>query len=91
MAFTETAHAAGVIEDAIPLSQVLLNVLSWLLSALGIVAVVVLVVAGVWYVISSGDTARTEQAKRMIIFIAIGLSISLSALVIVRFLGSVVQ
>jgi cbb3-type cytochrome oxidase subunit 3 len=83
--------AQGVIEDAIPLSQVLLNALRWLLSFFGMVALVALVLAGIWYMFSSGDETRSAQAKRMILFILIGLSVGLSALIIVRFLGSVIQ
>jgi hypothetical protein len=91
MIYPETAYATGVIDDAIPLSQVMLNALSWLLSILGIVAIVALVLAGVWYMVSSGNTQRIEQAKRMMVFIVIGLAVGLSALVIVWLLGSMVQ
>lgn len=86
-----TVHAQGVIDNAIPLSQVMLNALSWLLSFFGIVAIVVLVFAGVAYVVSSGSPERAERAKRMMIFAVIGLALGLSALIIVRLLGSMVQ
>jgi len=91
MAFPGIALAGGVIDDAIPLSKVMLNVLSWLLSFLGIVAIVALVIAGVLYLVSSGDATRSERAKRMIVHIVIGLAAGLSALIIVRLLGSVIQ
>ncbi len=85
------AQAGGVIDDAIPLSQVMLNALSWLLSFLGLVAIATLVVVGVFYAFSAGDAARAEQAKRMAGFVVVGLALGLSALVIVRLLGNVIQ
>lgn len=85
-----TVSAEGVIDDAIPLSQALLNALSWFLSFFGIVGIVALAIAGVVYAVASGNERQAELAKRMIVYIVIGLSVGLSALVIVRLLGSMV-
>lgn len=87
---TGAAMAEGVIDDAIPLSQVFLNVLRWLLSWIGILGIAALAFAGVFYVASSGNEVRAATAKRMVVYIATGVAIALSALLIVRLLGRMV-
>lgn len=87
---TGAVLAEGVIDDAIPLSQVFLNALRWLLSWIGILGIAALALAGVFYVASSGNETRTAMAKRMVIYIVTGLAIALTALLIVRLLGRMV-
>jgi len=78
-----TAHAAGVIEDATPIAEVLTNALSFLLSVAGILAILSLAVSGVLYMLASGDESRAEMAKRMALFSVIGIAVIVAALVIV--------
>lgn len=86
--FIETVRAAGVIDDAKPVSEVLGNTLDFLLSAFGILAILALAVSGLIYLLSSGDTERSAQAKRAVMYATVGTAVALGALVVVRQIGS---
>ncbi len=81
--FMNTAHAAGVIEDATPIATVLANALQFLLSVGGILAILSLAVSGVLYMLSSGDESRAEMAKKSALFSVTGMAVILASLVIV--------
>ncbi len=57
--------------------------LLFLASVIASVATVMIVIAGIMYIVSSGDTARIERAKSTLLFAIIGLIIALLAWVIV--------
>ncbi len=82
------AQAAGVITDATPVSQVLLNVLNFLLSVAGIIGILGVVFAGVLYLTASGDEGRVRLAKQALTASVIGLTVALGALLLVTQLGS---
>lgn len=81
--FVHTAHAAGVIEDATPIAEVLTSALSFLLSVGGILAILSLTVSGVLYMTASGDERRAEMAKKAALFSVTGIAVILASLVIV--------
>lgn len=81
--FANTAHAAGVIEDATPLAEVLTHALQFLLSVGGILAILSLAVSGVLYMLSSGDERRAEMAKKAALFSVTGIAVILASLVLV--------
>ena len=53
---------------------------------MGSIAVVVVIVGGLQYVLSSGDPKRTGKAKETILYAVIGIVISLSAYAIVTYI-----
>ncbi len=61
-----------------------MNILYFLLSVVGIVAILSLVIAGLRYMIAFGDTEKITSAKQMTVYSIIGIVIALGALVIVR-------
>lgn len=78
------AEAAGVIASAPSVSHILMNILYFLLSVVGIVAILSLVIAGLRYMIAFGDKELITAAKQMMVYSIIGIVIALGALVIVR-------
>ena len=60
------------------------------LSFVGIIAVVVIVIAGIMLLISGGDEGRKDTAKKIIMYAIIGLIIIALASTIVRFVASLV-
>lgn len=52
----------------------------------GAVAVIVIIIAGIMYVTSSGDAGRVTKAKNLITYSIVGLVIVLSAFVITNFI-----
>ena len=69
------------------LVKTIINVLSWVI---GVVSVIMIIVGGFRYIISSGDSGQVTSAKNTIMYAIVGLVIVLFAQVIVRFvIGSV--
>jgi NhaP-type Na+/H+ or K+/H+ antiporter len=80
---TNIAHAAGVIEDATPIAEVLTNALQFLLSIAGILGILSLAVSGVLYMTAVGDESRVAMAKKAALFSVMGIAVILASLVIV--------
>ncbi|HSX28001.1 MAG TPA: pilin [Candidatus Saccharimonadales bacterium] len=60
----------------------ILNILSWVI---GVVSVVMIIIGGFRYIISSGDSGQVQSAKNTILYAIVGLVIVLFAQLIVRF------
>ncbi len=67
------------------------NVLKYVFVLIGAVSVLMIVIAGVRYIISSGNPQNTAQARSAIIYAIVGLVISISAFAIVNFIFSTVK
>ena len=61
------------------------TIISNIIAVLGLVCVVVIVIGGINYMTSTGDTSKVEKAKKTILYGAIGLIISALAFTIVNF------
>ena len=66
------------------LVEIALNVLKFLLSIVGILTIIMLVVSGIAYMSSGGDESRAKTAKNMATYAAIGLTLALASLILVR-------
>lgn len=64
------------------------NIINGVIAALGIVAVVVIIIGGVSYMTSSGDAGKVKKAKDTILYGVIGLVICVLAFAIVNFVIS---
>lgn len=82
---------AGVIGDAPPLQSYFINVLNFLLSVFGVLAIIGLVMAGGLFLISAGDPARVRLAKRAALAATLGVVFAIGALVVVRQLENFYQ
>jgi hypothetical protein len=85
---------AGTIELDQPLPQtssnLVANIITIVLGALGGVSLIILVWAGMKYTLSSGDPAKTAEAKNQIIYAIVGIVVAMSAGAIVQFtIGSI--
>ena len=74
---------AGVLDEAPPLQYYFVNVLRFLLSVSGAVAVIAIIVSGVMYMASGGSTSRVTAAKQYLLWSIVGLCIILLSLIIV--------
>jgi|GEM_PF-1044886 len=79
---------AGPISSAQPISIGLMNILDFLLSIVGVVAIIGLVVAGALYFFAVGDMRRIAVAKKILFSSITGILIALGALVLVRAITS---
>ena len=86
MNFINIAHA-GVISDAPTFQQIEINILYFLLSVAGIIAIMALVVSGVMYFFSTGDEMKMETAKKSAKYVLVGIVIAMGGMIIVKLIG----
>lgn len=67
-------------------SAALAGVLNTVYLVAGMVAVVVIIGAGYWYVTSNGDAARIKRAKDAILGAVVGLIVVIAAFTITQFI-----
>lgn len=82
------------IEDAtqnVPKGEIsIANILTYVYTFIGLIAVIVLLYNAVAYITSSGDPAKTKRATQGIIYSVIGLAIMLLASIITNYIFSVI-
>lgn len=66
------------------------NIVNVLLYILGAVSVIVIIIGGIMYTVSGGDSAGTKRAKDTILYAVIGLLVAIFAYAIVNWLLEVV-
>lgn len=76
--------------DDVNVNSTLEDVLLLLSYVAGVIAVIMIMIAGLRYITSQGDSQKVSQAKNAIIYSSIGLVVAALAQIIVRFiLGAV--
>jgi hypothetical protein len=70
--------------EALTLLEIAQNTLEFLLSVVGILAIIMLVVGGIMYMTAGGEERNADTAKGIIKYSVIGIAIALGSLVIVR-------
>jgi len=86
MGIINIAHA-GVISDAPSLTKVGFNVLSFLLSVFGVIAIIMMVVYGIIYLTAAGDQKQMQKGKKGFTYAIVGLILTFSCMAIVYQLG----
>ncbi len=72
-----------VVEEAQSFTQIATKVLNFLLSIVGIIAIIMLVIGGLMYLTAGGDEGKAETGKKITTYAIIAIAIALSALVLV--------
>ncbi len=67
-------------------NSVLTGVLNTVYFAAGVAAVIVIIIAGIMYATSEGDSGKTAKAKNMILYAVVGLVVIILAFVITGFI-----
>lgn len=70
------------------LLQIAQNVLDFLLSIVGIIAITMLVIGGLMYLTAAGDEDRIDTGKKIAKYSIIGIAIALSSIVLVRMIAN---
>ena len=91
-----TAHAQQIInENQIPpavqgpsVAELITNVVGILFFVVGAASVIVLIVAGIMFVVSAGNEKLTKQARDAILYAVIGLIVSAAAFAITSFINT---
>ncbi len=77
------ADGAPATQD-VDIAQIIANVVNWVFTFLGILAVLMILIAGIMYLTAAGDESRAEKAKGILTYAVIGLIISILAVAITR-------
>jgi hypothetical protein cdivTM_30108 len=74
-------------EVGVPDNQVnIMSIINLALWAAGVIAVIIVIIAGINYSLSSGDPTKTANAKNAILYAVIGLVIISSAIAITSYI-----
>lgn len=82
------AGAAGGTSGQTDLSASFQSVVNIMLFIIGAIAVIVIIIGGILYVVSTGDPAKTKRAKDTILYAVVGLVVAILAYAIVNFVVS---
>lgn len=75
---------SGMVTGALSLAQIALNVLNFLLSIVGALALIMLVIGSIMYLTAAGSEDQIDQGKKIIKFSVLGIAVALAAMVIVK-------
>ena len=84
----EAARCDGCPENLFGNTGVFRQVTNTILYVVGIIAVIMLIIGGIKYVISGGDSKKVTDAKNTVLYAIIGLVIAFLAFAIVNFVIS---
>ena len=84
----EAARCDGCPKDLFGDAGVFKQVTNTILYIVGIIAVIMLIIGGIKYVISGGDSKKVTDAKNTVLYAIIGLVIAFLAFAIVNFVIS---
>ena len=84
----EAARCDGCPEDLFGDNGAFKQVTNTILYIVGIIAVIMLIIGGIKYVISGGDSKKITDAKNTVLYAIIGLIIAFLAFAIVNFVIS---
>ena len=82
---SSTAGGVNTVGGKTDLQGNVINIINGVIAALGLVAVVIIIIGGVQYMTSSGDAGKVKKAKDTILYGIIGLVICILAFAIVNF------
>ncbi len=82
---SEVKKAAGCYGNSNALPGLITGILNAIIAVSGIVAVIFILIGGINYMTSAGDSGKLEKAKKTILYAAIGLAIVALSFTIVNF------
>lgn len=82
----EGVDAVVPVPDGPDLFEIVKNILNTTFGVVGVLAVIMMIVGGVYYMTSQGSPERVQKGKNTILYGIIGLVVCLSAFAIVNFI-----
>lgn len=83
--FTDGANAVGDTGGGSDVNAIIKNIVNILLFLLGAIAVVMIIIGGIRYATSNGDSNQITAAKNTILYAVVGLLVAIFAYAIVNF------
>ncbi len=79
-----TPNVPSRVGTSLSLLEIMTNVLSFLLTIIGIIAIIMLVIGGFLYLTAAGNEDQIDRGKKIVKYSVIGILIALAAMVIVK-------
>ncbi len=81
------SSGAGICDGTSPtdFAKLMHNVINTILIVLGMIAVIMIVIGGIRYTTSNGDSSQVQAAKNTVLYAVVGLVIAIMAYAIVNF------
>lgn len=86
----QVTDGIGGVETSDP-RQTIINIVKNVVSYMGLAAVIVLIIAGIYLIFSNGSEEAKEKAKKIIIYVIVGLLIIAFAATVVNFVDSLID
>ncbi len=83
------ASGLGGIANSVSLSQLIVRVILFVLNIILLLAVVAIIVAGIYLIVSNGDEGQKDKAKKIILYAVLGIILILLSRLIVTFVNNV--
>ena len=83
--------ASGELNNALTIKEIAQNILRFLFSITGIIAIISMVIGGGMYLTAYGDEDRIDKGKEIIKYSLLGIIVAFSALVIIKQLAALIQ
>lgn len=78
-------------EGETKVKSVMKSVVNVLLMTVGVISIIMIVVGGIMFALSSGDASKVTKARNMVIYAVVGLVVALFASAIINFVFNKVQ
>lgn len=78
-------------EGETKVKSVMKSVVDVLLMTVGVISIIMIVVGGIMFALSSGDASKVTKARNMVIYAVVGLVVALFASAIINFVFNKVQ
>jgi len=78
----KTPTGTGLPEGSI--TEIITNIMNWLLMLIGIVGVIGFAIAGILYLTAAGDEGRIDTAKSAMMYSIVGVVVALVGVVIIK-------
>lgn len=73
------------------ITEIIFNVMNWILVLVGIIGIIGFVIAGILYLTSAGDDSRAGTAKQAMTYCIIGIIVALMGYVIIQAADSMLR
>ncbi len=84
-------NTGGIVNPDVPVASLFDNAASWLLGAVGGIAVIFVIIGGIQYAAALGDSDKMDKAKRTLKWSILGLILATLAYFIVPTVANMVQ
>jgi len=87
---TTTSGLSGLNLPNKPVSDIIADLVDWLLTLVTVIAILMLVIGGVMYLVATGDEMRLQSAKRIIVYAIVGLFVCGISYIIVKTIADII-